>query len=128
MQAWPITGGTTTEMKRERELLITGHEDGSVRFWDSTGTCLTFLCKFSSSVLFSSDEMVGDHHRDEDDEEWPPFRKVGTFDPYSDDPRLAVKKIAFCPKSGVLSVGGTAGQVVIVTTLKKSEEQVKLEV
>jgi len=76
VQTWPIQGGTTAEVKRERELLITGHEDGSVRFWDSTGSCLTFLCKFSSSVLFSSDEMAGDHSRDEDDEEWPPFRKV----------------------------------------------------
>ncbi len=69
-------GGETTERKKERELLITGHEDGSVRFWDSTGTCLTLIATFSSSVLFSSDEMTGDHPRDDDDDEWPPFRKV----------------------------------------------------
>lgn len=24
------------------------------------------------------------------EEEWPPFRKTGIFDPYSDDPRLAL--------------------------------------
>ena len=37
---------------------------------------------------------------EEAEDEWPPFRKVGHFDPFSDDPRLAVKKVAFCSKSG----------------------------
>ena len=46
------------------------------------------------------------------EEEWPPFRKIGSFDPYTDDYRLAVKKVSFCGKSGRLVVGGTAGQVV----------------
>ena len=46
------------------------------------------------------------------EEEWPPFRKMGSFDPYTDDYRLAVKKVEFCGKSGRLMVGGTAGQVV----------------
>lgn len=58
------------------------------------------------------------------------FKKVGVFDPYSDDPRLAVKKIGFCPTTGVLVVGGTAGQVVVVNSLKRGilEEASKLEV
>lgn len=49
----------------------------------------------------------------DDEEEWPPFRKTGVFDPYSDDPRLAVKKVILCPLSGTLVVAGTAGHVVI---------------
>jgi lethal(2) giant larvae protein len=53
----------------------------------------------------------------------PPFRKGGHFDPYSDDPRLAVKKLAFCPKTGVLTVAGTAGNVVMATLDKSSDEQ-----
>lgn len=47
------------------------------------------------------------------EEEWPPFRKTGVFDPYSDDPRLAIKRVTLCPLSGTLVVAGTAGQVVI---------------
>lgn len=35
------------------------------------------------------------------------------FDPFSDDPRLAVKKVFLCPSSGLLVVAGTAGQVVV---------------
>ena len=27
-----------------------------------------------------------------EDNEWPPFRKVGLYDPYSDDPRLGTGK------------------------------------
>ena len=38
---------------------------------------------------------------------------MGIFDPYSDDPRLAVKKLCLCPITGALAVAGTAGQVVI---------------
>jgi lethal(2) giant larvae protein len=49
------------------------------------------------------------------DDSEPPFRKAGLFDPYSDDPRFAVKKIAFCPKTGVLVVAGTAGHVITAT-------------
>lgn len=52
----------------------------------------------------------------------PPFRKAGVFDPYSDDPRLAVKKIAFCPKSGQLVVGGTAGQIIIANFIGSEEK------
>ncbi|CAL8123087.1 unnamed protein product [Orchesella dallaii] len=146
---WPIKGGKLNPEKNipkknaekgkasGKSLLITGHEDGSIRFWDSTGTCLTLLTKFSSSALFSSsDELPNStldtsNSRDDDEEEWPPFRKVGTFDPYSDDPRLAVKKISFCPKSGVLVLGGTAGQLVIVSSVKRGilpDEPSKLDV
>lgn len=39
---------------------------------------------------------------------------MGHFDPYSDDPRLAVKKVQFCGRTGRLLVGGTAGQVVVL--------------
>lgn len=47
------------------------------------------------------------------EDEWPPFRKTGVFDPYSDDPRLAVKRVVLCALSGTLVVAGTAGHVVI---------------
>lgn len=62
------------------------------------------------------------------DESEPPFRKAGLFDPYSDDPRLAVKKIAFCPKAGRLIVGGTAGQIVIAHFINDEELKVPIKV
>lgn len=44
----------------------------------------------------------------------PPFRKTGYFDPYSDDPRLAIKKLFVCSKTGTIVIGGTAGAVIIL--------------
>nr|CAD7457896.1 unnamed protein product [Timema tahoe] len=124
-QDWPINGGKilvperasgNAETTPQRELLLTGHEDGTVRFWDASGVALTPLYKFGSAQLFSGEEIAGEGSNggaDEDEEEWPPFRKVGTFDPYSDDPRLAVKKVALCPLNGTLVVAGTAGSVIV---------------
>lgn len=64
-------------------MLLTGHEDGTVRFWDASGIALQPLYKFGSAQLFSGEEIAiegsngaaaaGD---DDEDDEWPPFRKV----------------------------------------------------
>ncbi|OQV25724.1 hypothetical protein BV898_00654 [Hypsibius exemplaris] len=49
---------------------------------------------------------------EEEGEEWPPFRKTGSFDPYSDDPRLAVQKLEFCTRSHTLLVAARRVQIV----------------
>ena len=57
------------------------------------------------------------------------FFQVGVFDPYSDDPRLAVKKIVFCQRTGLVAIGGTAGQVVIINLEEEDRnEAVKVTV
>ncbi|KAJ9577607.1 hypothetical protein L9F63_005794, partial [Diploptera punctata] len=139
---WPISGGKVLEETAEekgketketgkaiKEILLTGHEDGTVRFWNAGGIALQPLYKFGSAHLFSGDEIAVEGSNgglDEDEEdEWPPFRKVGTFDPYSDDPRLAVKKVSLCPFSGTLVVAGTAGSVIIA---KMNSDSVEKEV
>ncbi|XP_048482979.1 lethal(2) giant larvae protein isoform X3 [Plutella xylostella] len=121
--AWPISGGTvdeetSTEEEGGRQLLLTGHEDGSVRFWDVTGVAMTPLYKYTTAQLFSGEE-IAENTEQNDEEEWPPFKRVGTFDPYSDDPRLAVKRVILCPLTGMLTIGGAAGQI-IVASLKTS--------
>lgn len=88
LQEWPVTGGkvlgeiTEGEEKASRELLLTGHEDGTVRFWDASGIALQPLYKFGSAQLFSGEEIAIEGSNgaadDEDDDEWPPFRKVCT--------------------------------------------------
>lgn len=114
---WPVTGGTLLEKGedlgiKEYEILLTGHEDGSVKFWDCTGVVLEPLLHFKTAPLFGDDlDDFHENHEKLNDSE-PPFRKAGLFDPYSDDPRLAVKKIAFCQKTGQLIVAGTAGNIV----------------
>ena len=113
---WPVQGGTfVLGDSNEETVVITGHEDGSVKFWLSRHNLMSHLTTFDTKLYFKNEDDDDDFERepDDDEEEWPPFKKVGVFDPYSDDPRLAVKKVMFCGKSGVLVVGGTAGQVIV---------------
>lgn len=48
---------------------------------------------------------------------------MGTFDPYSDDPRLGIQKIVMCPLTDTLVVAGTAGQVVVMQFERDEQEQ-----
>uniref|UniRef100_A0A3B4B2U8 LLGL scribble cell polarity complex component 2 n=1 Tax=Periophthalmus magnuspinnatus TaxID=409849 RepID=A0A3B4B2U8_9GOBI len=117
---WPITGGQSQAADPpQRDLLLT-HEDGTVRFWDASGVCLYPLYKLSTAIAFDTDADPNDNMNQSSEGEWPPFRKVGCFDPYSDDPRLGIQKIHLCKYSGYLIVAGTAGQ----TRLDVREEPV----
>ncbi|KAL0279473.1 UNVERIFIED_CONTAM: hypothetical protein PYX00_001022 [Menopon gallinae] len=122
---WPTLGGTvlSEESDDHHEVLLTGHEDGTVRFWDCSGVTLSPLYKFSTAPLFATDMPASPS---EDEEEWPPFKKIGTFDPYSDDPRLAVRRVWLCPESGTLIVAGAAGHVIVVTVGSDTESQIPI--
>ncbi|XP_059005759.1 LLGL scribble cell polarity complex component 2 isoform X3 [Mustela lutreola] len=112
---WPIDGGTSlAPAPPQRDLLLTGHEDGTVRFWDASGVCLRLLYKLSTVRVFLTDTDPSDSLNVQGEDEWPPLRKVGSFDPYSDDPRLGIQKIFLCKYSGYLAVAGTAGQVLVL--------------
>ncbi|XP_064624908.1 lethal(2) giant larvae protein homolog 1-like isoform X2 [Lineus longissimus] len=119
-RAWPITGGQETgENNATRDLLLTGHEDGTIRFWDASTPDAKLLYKLSTADAFEKEEGAADAAND-GDEEWPPFRKVGTFDPYSDDPRLGIQKITFDAVSETLVTAGSAGQVVVLNLASES--------
>lgn len=59
--------------------MISGHEDGCVRFWNAGTSALSLLYTFKTNQFFSTEdeafEDVG-NHAEEEEEEWPPFRKV----------------------------------------------------
>ncbi|TNN50588.1 Lethal(2) giant larvae 2 [Liparis tanakae] len=121
---WPITGGQNLAPDPpQRDLLLTGHEDGTVRFWDASGVCLYPMYKLSTSGVFHTDTDPNDNMNQGTEGEWPPFRKVGCFDPYSDDPRLGVQKIHLCKYSGYLTVAGTAGQILVLELNDEAAEQ-----
>lgn len=111
-----------------------------MRFWDASGVCLRLLYKLSTVHVFLTDTDPNENLNAQAEDEWPPLRKVrsgawepggrgqaessahghswasspcqvGSFDPYSDDPRLGIQKIFLCKYSGYLAVAGTAGQV-----------------
>uniref|UniRef100_A0A8C4EIZ5 LLGL scribble cell polarity complex component 2 n=1 Tax=Dicentrarchus labrax TaxID=13489 RepID=A0A8C4EIZ5_DICLA len=121
---WPITGGQNMAPDPpQRDLLLTGHEDGTVRFWDASGVCLYPMYKLSTAGVFHTDADPNDNMNQGTEGEWPPFRKVGCFDPYSDDPRLGIQKIHLCKYSGYLTVAGTAGQILVLELNDEAAEQ-----
>lgn len=123
-RSWPIDGGKNTSTETlTRDLLLSGHEDGTIRFWDASSTSLTFLYKLNTANIFSGETSQPDNSGGEGEEEWPPFKKVGSFDPYSDDPRWAIQKIALCPLSETLMAAGTAGQVIVLQMEREHREQ-----
>ncbi|KAG8129052.1 putative Lethal giant larvae protein [Naja naja] len=121
---WPINGGISKAPDPpQRDLLLTGHEDGTVRFWNASGVCLSLLYKLSTVKVFLTDADLNDNMNQMGEDEWPPLRKVGSFDPYSDDPRLGIQKIFLCKYSGYLAVAGTAGQVLVMELNDEEAEQ-----
>ncbi|KAM7448355.1 Lethal(2) giant larvae protein 1 [Porites harrisoni] len=126
-ESWPITGGKTLiEEPEGKDLLITGHEDGSVNFWDVSHLEMCLIYTLNTAKYF-----VGEHEghdseaREAEEEVWPPFKKVGNYCPYSDDPRFAVTKIVFCASNKTMTVAGNGGQVL---TFDLSEEETSVEV
>ncbi|KAH0632032.1 hypothetical protein JD844_020056 [Phrynosoma platyrhinos] len=100
------------------------HEDGTVRFWDASGVSLKPLYKLGTANIFQTDCDHTDSLNQSCEEEWPPFRKVGCFDPYSDDPRLGIQKIALCKYTAKMVVAGTAGQVLMTELSDEKSEHV----
>jgi lethal(2) giant larvae protein len=132
----PVGSNTKSAASETKDLLLTGHEDGSVRFWDVTLQSMTLLYRLRTSDYFQTDSTPIDESNAHDRatninnssssavsaDNWPPFRKVGTFDPYSDDPKLGIQKIFLCPQRHVLVVAGTAGQVLIMSINENAKE------
>ncbi|XP_061455140.1 lethal(2) giant larvae protein homolog 1 isoform X1 [Rhineura floridana] len=127
---WPINGGRNLAQEpTQRGILLTGHEDGTVRFWDASGVSLKPLYKLGTANIFQTDCEHNDSLNQTCEEDWPPFRKVGCFDPYSDDPRLGIQKIALCKYTAKMVVAGTAGQVLVMELGdEKSEHMINVAV
>lgn len=120
---WPIKGGIVTgkPFNCTSDFLITGHEDGSVRFWAAGDVDLRHIYTLETAPLFNDDipdidaEIPPNEDSKEVEEQWPPFRKVGVFDPMVDDLRLQIQRFLFSPLSSTLIVAGSAGQVIVFT-------------
>ncbi|XP_028413177.1 lethal(2) giant larvae protein homolog 2-like [Dendronephthya gigantea] len=123
---WPITGGRSLLPRNsQHDVLLTGHEDGSVRFWDVSSLNMSPLYTIQTSRFFSGDHEPPDQ-TDGEDEGWPHLRKVGLYDPYCDDQRLGVQKIYFDAEEKILAVGGHGGQV-IVLDVNNEERNVEIQ-
>ncbi|KAK5968799.1 Lethal(2) giant larvae protein [Trichostrongylus colubriformis] len=76
----------------------------------------------------SLEKKVNDCETDSSDDEfqmtneWPPFKKVGEYDPFCDEAGLSIQRIAFDEKSGHIIVGCRGGHV-LVYSLEEDEKE-----
>ncbi|XP_076242615.1 syntaxin-binding protein tomosyn isoform X5 [Calliopsis andreniformis] len=107
---WPISGGEwSSSSSGYNEIILTGHADGSIKFWDASAGTLQVLYKLKTAKLFEKGRT-----RSIDSEEDP----------------LAIQLIFLCPESRKLAIAGS-GKHVVLFKFKKVEsmsEVVTLEV
>ncbi|XP_053979087.1 syntaxin-binding protein 5 isoform X8 [Hylaeus volcanicus] len=107
---WPISGGEwSSSSSSYNEIIVTGHADGSIKFWDASAGTLQVLYKLKTAKLFEKGRT-----RSIDSEEDP----------------LAIQLIFLCPESRKLAIAGS-GRHVVLFKFKKLEsmsEVVTLEI
>ncbi|XP_046747127.1 syntaxin-binding protein 5 isoform X2 [Diprion similis] len=99
---WPISGGEWSPTSSSyNEIVLTGHADGSIKFWDASAGTLQVLYKLKTGKVFEK-------------------AKARSSD--SDEDPLAVQLIFLCPESRKLAIVGSS-RYVILFQFKKTEDQ-----
>ncbi|XP_016079415.1 PREDICTED: syntaxin-binding protein 5 isoform X3 [Miniopterus natalensis] len=107
---WPINGGNWgLGAQSYPEIIITGHADGSIKFWDASAITLQVLYKLKTAKVFEKS-------RNKDDK---PNTDIVDEDPY------AIQIISWCPESRMLCIAGVSAHVIIY---RFSKQEVIIEV
>uniref|UniRef100_A0A8C2UU72 Syntaxin-binding protein 5 n=1 Tax=Chinchilla lanigera TaxID=34839 RepID=A0A8C2UU72_CHILA len=107
---WPINGGNWgLGAQSYPEIIITGHADGSVKFWDASAITLQVLYKLKTSKVFEKSRNKEDR----------PNTDIVDEDPY------AIQIISWCPESRMLCIAGVSAHVIIY---RFSKQEVVTEV
>ncbi|KAJ8399375.1 hypothetical protein AAFF_G00410870 [Aldrovandia affinis] len=95
---WPLSGGNWGQGAQSYpEIIITGHADGSVKFWDASAMMLQVLYKLKTAKVFEK-------CRSKDDRP--------SIDSLDEDP-FAIQILSWCPESRVLCVAGVSAHVIV---------------
>lgn len=103
---WPINGGEWgNEMVSYPEMIITGHADGSIKFWDASSVHLHQLYKLKTAKLFEKPKTS----RTGEPSAGASFESgVGLQE---DDP-FAIEQLTFVTECRYLCIGGASSQVI----------------
>ncbi|XP_047990427.1 syntaxin-binding protein 5 isoform X2 [Leguminivora glycinivorella] len=94
---WPINGGEWAPASCSySEIILTGHQDGSIKFWDASAGTLQILYKLKCSKVFERRGSVS-----------------GGYGGGSDDSPLAIQQAALCAESRRLCAALPHGHVVL---------------
>nr|XP_015219342.1 PREDICTED: syntaxin-binding protein 5-like isoform X12 [Lepisosteus oculatus] len=95
---WPVNGGTwNLGTQTYPEIIITGHADGSVKFWDASAITLQMLYKLKTSKVFEKQKTTEGKQAAEIVEEDP----------------SAIQMISWCPESRIFCVAGISAHVIV---------------
>ncbi|XP_020665877.3 syntaxin-binding protein 5 isoform X7 [Pogona vitticeps] len=95
---WPINGGNWGLVTQSYpEIIITGHADGSIKFWDASAITLQVLYKLKTAKVFEKS-------RNKDDR---PSTDIVDEDPY------AIQIISWCAESRMLCIAGVSAHVIV---------------
>ncbi|KAM4561632.1 syntaxin-binding protein 5-like isoform 7-T7 [Fundulus diaphanus] len=111
---WPIAGGTwTLGSHTYPEIIITGHADGSIKFWDASAFTLQMLYKLKTSKVFEKPKLGEGRGAD-----------LGEEDPF------AVQMVSWCPHSRIFCVVGISAHIILYRFSKydANTQTVSLEV
>ncbi|XP_025959235.1 syntaxin-binding protein 5-like isoform X6 [Dromaius novaehollandiae] len=107
---WPVSGGAwNLGAQTYPEIIITGHADGSVKFWDASAITLQMLYKLKTSKVFEKQKLG----------EGKTTAEIVEEDPF------AVQMMYWCPESRIFCVAGVSAYVVVY---KFSKHEVNTEI
>ncbi|XP_038613515.1 syntaxin-binding protein 5-like isoform X3 [Tachyglossus aculeatus] len=112
---WPVSGGTwNLGTQTYPEIIITGHADGSIKFWDASAITLQMLYKLKTSKVFEKPKSG----------EGKPACDIVEEDPF------AIQMISWCPESRIFCVAGVSAYVILYrfSRLETTTEIASLEV
>ncbi|KAK9721997.1 LLGL2 [Popillia japonica] len=107
---WPISGGSwSANSCSYSEIILTGHADGSIKFWDASAGTLQVLYKLKTAKAF----------------EKPKVKSIE-----GDDDPFAIEIISLCPESRKLCIAGASSHVILFSYRKAetTEEVSVLEI
>ncbi|XP_050988887.1 syntaxin-binding protein 5 isoform X4 [Labeo rohita] len=107
---WPISGGNWGQGTLSfSEIIITGHADGSIKFWDASALMLQVLYKLKTAKVF----------------EKPRGKEDKSSTEIVDEDPFAIQILSWCPESRVLCVAGVSAHVIVY---RFSKQEVTTEV
>ncbi|XP_028995159.1 syntaxin-binding protein 5 isoform X2 [Betta splendens] len=110
---WPISGGNWGQGTQSYpEIIMTGHADGSVKFWDASALMLQMLYKLKTAKVF-------ERARSKDEK---PSTDIVDEDPF------AIQALSWCPESRMLCIAGVSAHVIVYRFSKQeiTTEEVQL--
>nr|XP_057938197.1 syntaxin-binding protein 5-like isoform X11 [Doryrhamphus excisus] len=94
---WPVSGGMwTLGSHTYPEIIITGHADGSIKFWDASAITLQMLYKLKTSKVFEK-----------------PKPSEGRAAELVDEDPFAVQMVSWCPQSRIFCVVGISAHIIL---------------